>query len=419
MKYNKFLKTTILSLATVALPVTVTSCSFLESLFSSSSPDNSNKTQNDNFKYISERSFSLKFWDPSINSEVYGTGWLFAKSSINDGNYYDDDYYIATNLHVASAIQNRGKTSWEFNANTKTYEQQYYPNYKNLDLGYVISKKANGQYEFGTNYSSESISSTHYLTTLDIDTSVSIAYTTFNLFKNMKLEDSNRVYNSSIFENPTSDIAIIKINFSNAYTKDFHGINPLKSALDIYNKNPTKFGNYNQTKNITIAGFPFKEDTLERGGKWTASYHPSPFKISNQSDLYNVSTGIIFGNNKLWQQGIQSSNIDEIKKDYVINGFIPYKTDEFACYYNVALQGVFKNVELSGGSSGSLVLDDNQNVVGIYWGGYSLTSGEEIGAMDIFVNEKTFFTERSSTSPVIKPYSILEDFKTYVKNVNI
>lgn len=422
MKTKSIIKN-MLFLPLVIIPLSLSSCSFFNELFNLTPNDNNNvgiKVKSENFKYISERTVSLKFWDPNINSEVYGTGWIFGRDT-KDNNYYNSDYYFATNLHVASALNNRGKTVYEYDTTSNRYVQNYYPNYTKLSFGYVFSRDESGQYTFGSQYSNESISSTKYLTTLNIDTSVSIAYTSFNLFRQMQLKDKDNVYNNSVIENATSDIAILKINFSKVEeNKQFQNIDPLGTLLDSYNKNPTKFGEYKTTSNITIAGFPFKEEGTNRGGKWTGVYHPSPVRVNNSIENQNISSGILFGNNSNWNKNISNSNMDYVKKNYVINGFIPFVTNEFASYYNVALQAVFQNVNLSGGSSGSLALDDNQNVVGIYWGGYSLSNGQEIGTIDLFINNNSYYDSNPMNRvEVIKPYSIINDFKSTVPNTNV
>lgn len=387
------------------------------------------KTEN-NMQFLSQRTFSLKFYDGS--NYMYGTGWIFAKDNDDKGtpdNYHDDTYYIATNLHVASAIQNRNQTSYVVNNNSAT--KTSYVNYNKIYFG-VVSE--DGQTS-GTNYTLEDYTKTYYNSYIDISNYSSedlIAYTTFDMFNKMNIYDLTQSYYKDVVENGTMDLAILKIDFSQLKAINNKTSNTLvEQNLDAYIKNPTTFNSsgYTTNESVTIAGFPYYKDsqTNQHGTKWSATYNVPPRQLTNN---LNETTGYLatYANkaNQAWLNGVSDNDkhsVDNIIDKYVLNGDISYKYNGYAGYRNIARQAMFYNVLLSSGASGSMAINENNEVVGIYWGTYKTSEGS-IGTIDSFINNKVFSEKASFSLPdtkieILKQYNVLNDFMDKVPNTNL
>lgn len=419
---------------------TLTSCNWFES---TEEVKEIKRQKADNMQYISERTFSLKFTNGS--KFLLGTGWIFAKENdtTKPDNYYDDIYYIATNLHVAAAIQNRNIKQYNFVSN-KGYFQDDEPNtnYNKLYLGAV---SLDGE-TIGTNYTLESNSNTYYNSYFDLTDdskfinerndypAVSIAYTPIDLFSNMQVKDLAWVYTREILNNATMDLAILRIDFSKIQTIKNNKL--VEQVLDSYNKKPTKFNvNYKANDPLTIAGFPLINENNYQAGKWSGIYNAEWYKPTYEDN--NVTTGYkkSIGNlrNSQWGNGIKESDrygdnlIEKVIPEYVIKDHIGFDFNGYACYRNIAKQALFKNVLLTGGSSGSMAINSNNEIVGIYWGSYSnnsLIKEKNIGAVDLFVNNndvpyKYVDGNQNKTETILKPYNIFDDFVSYFPNTNL
>lgn len=413
----------------LALPLLLTPL-VLSSCYSPSSSDNGNGTktidttteENIN-KFITERTFSLMFSGDNTKSLTFGTGWIFAKEedTTTPDNYYDDTYYIATNLHVAAAIQNSGKTTYEYDTSAKRYKLVSNPDYQYLSLGQVIYN--------GNSYSTISnndIDDTEYNAYLPLS-AVSIQYTTFDLFKSMSLTDNYNTYGTNTIDNGTMDLAILKIDLSQIEFEDDSDVckNYFYSSLDAYNEKPTKFGTYEYGDNISIGGFPAKKEKGETKGVYTSSIHPTPYTNSQVGgNTTNLTISYVNNNVKNYYDDFYKKSGAKSKSDfqqnYVYYNDIAFKTDEYAGYTNTAVQATFNDVGLTGGSSGSMVINDQFEVVGIYWGGYTTTTGynktQTISMFDLFVNNYNY-TYNNTVS--VKKYDIVSDFKNKNNNTNL
>lgn len=370
-----------------------------------------------NIKFISERSFSLRF---DSNGELgYGTGWLFAKDpSVQNNNF---TYYVATNLHVAAFLQNINKTYTNEEGNIVNGA-----NFHRLSFGQILTRNADGSFETGTTNSFLSPYEINYWQYVPIS-DVSIAYTSFDLFSKIHVTETDRngiFYDSNTSDqtpkNYTSDIALLKINFANRKPiNNSLQIDPIKLALDAFDRNPTKFytGNMvnNKTKKITIAGFP----AVDRN-QFPNSANVKWISKSNLT-INSFTTGLSNKINPLnllptgWINKTQAEKI-AYAKTHVLPSYIPFVDDAYASRKNVALQALFRNTEtLSGGSSGSMVVDENNMVIGIYWGSYRIASnqspeGIDYGAIDLFINSQPVVNALSQV--LLSPYNTINDIKT-------
>lgn len=359
-------------------------------------------------QFISERSFSLKFISNQSNNVGYGTGWIFAKD-----NSKQESYYIATNLHVASFIANGGKQLYEpsFNRNLNNYQYKNITNvkYNEIHFGQMFTMNQSNNIVAGTTMLNGNLNDTIYNQKVNIN-DVSIAYTTFNMFNQMKLFNEYNIYNDNFINNATQDLAVLKIDFSKRqYINPFGILNKndtIKKSLDAYDRNPTRFANsYNFSKDkITVAGFPANQGS----GKWTSSLN----NISTNNPFVGLSM-----NRSGWHDYIsQNIPISEIKEKYALLNNIPYVANGYASQINVSLQALFNNLNLEGGSSGSMAINEKNEVIGIYWGGYTLSNNSMLGGVDLFKNNNIY---NRNNQIVLNKYDTLFDFKTKVLNSNI
>lgn len=416
-----------ISLVSLSIPFYLTSCS----LFSNKIDDKINQPQDkpsednnlppsdiinptisdyekiNNMQFISERTFSLKFTSYESRNVGYGTGWIFGKDMLES-----NSYYIATNLHVASFIANGGKQTYEpiYNENLNTYEYKLTNNTKfnEIQFGQIIDDSDKNNIVVGTTKTEGLINETKYLQKINLDY-VSIAYTTFDMFNNMQLYNEYNVYNDSFIKNATQDLAILKIDFSKIeYVNYFYDkkIDFIKKSLEAYDKNPTRFAkSYDYKKDkITIAGFPANEGL----GKWSSSRG----LISN-----NIIQGLKI-NRSSWKSFINNDiNIEDIKKNYALLNNISYASNNYASQINVSLQSLFSNLNLQGGSSGSMAINEKNEVVGIYWGAYNFSNGTTLGAIDLFKNNINYYSNGKNI--ILMPYDTIFNFSEKIKNTNI
>lgn len=374
------------------------------------------ETPNPNgIQYISERSFSLKISGIYSNesstrtSTVYGTGWLFAKDTTPNNNNFT--YYVATNLHVASSIQNAGKTYYVKNENG-VYQQETGIKYNSIQFGQIGEIK-NNEFIPGTTSKEINWNDINFYQYIPIysnnieNNPIKIFYTSFDMFKNKniqywsqkeKIENNyNFVYGDESINNGTLDIAILKIDFSSRQWIDSSKqVDTLKYALSNFDKKPTKFAKTNNTKDpITIAGFPVNQQ--QSLPEWQALENKKFYNKQNGSNAFKMNN---------WKDGIpENTNNDSIKKNYSLPTNINYVTNEYASYWNVASQYMYDNANLHSGSSGSMAINPNNEVIGIYWGTYQLSDGSIKGVVDTFINSKY-------ENEFLKKYNLINDFST-------
>lgn len=446
---HKYIGSTLLLTLSLSIPILATSCASTSNSFNNIdlyklpnyknvNPDY-NITPNpqseikkyesiDHTQFISERTFSLKMVsEPDLNgtrSIGYGTGWLFAKDTNSELTYY-----LATNLHVAGILFNSGKKAYEYDG--KTYKLKENKIFNEIQFGQVITESGtNNEYTVGTTESKLNYSKTYYTQKVEKE-AIEFSYLTFDMFNKMNLVDKDKVYNEKIIKNATQDLAILKIDFSKRSYIDskskLYNTDPILKSLNAYNANPTRFASteyknnsYIQGSNldITVGGFPYEESLFSRDGN-------GAWKTSNSFDDEITYNGQMLGSNfskKNWKQNIATSDMDLIKRNYILQSNIPFITNDYASYVNTSLQALFKNLNLSGGSSGSMAINNRNEVIGIYWGTYNSYSNNDfqpniLGAIDLFVNsnDKTSYGGLLGVSK----YNTISDFVARVENTNL
>lgn len=361
-------------------------------------------------KYISERTFSMRF--RSKNEVGFGTGWLFAKDESAGNNGLT--YYVATNLHVASFIQNNNKSYYTYDSKSNKYVEGSNTSFEAVDIGQIGSWEGN-TFIPGTDKAKLGSESTKYYEYFNLSNNVSaspvtIAYETFNMFKDKNIESYNKVYGENYVQNGTLDLAILKMDFSRI--KQINSLNnsilnklsPIKDTLRVFDANPTKFAkDFNSKKDvITVGGFPATQNIAGPTSYWNSA---------SNTLLKETKDGSIAIGNHDWKNGISETNNETIKKKYALPNQIAYVTNEYASYLNVAKQNLFYNMDLSGGSSGSMAVNQNNEVIGIYWGTYSFSDGKSYGVVDSFKNDKT-------TNNIVA-YNFYNDFKTRIPTTSL
>lgn len=338
-------------------------------------------TQSDKFKFISERTVSLRFiLANSQNSSSWyyteGTGWIFSKSS----NYI----YLATNFHVANTLlfPNKnldfpyGKDSW--------YTNTYGPMLE-IDLGFINPTTKGENFEDQNNQ-------VHYIKLNEYPT---IFYSSFSD------DDFSTSYGTGYYSGlginssyntqypPTIDFAILKINISDISSsspgfvngeKFVANVNNFKIWLQNYDADPTTFypqsldlksddsKNYFIDQHFYFGGFSTTSlisyfDNINYTKKplvaWTA-LKDIPME-SFTSDLTPY----------VYMQKPDSYPLIIPTNDYVNNNPNSYKFG----YTDVSVNGLISD-NLYNGASGSMVINDDNQVVGIYWGSSTYLSND-------------------------------------------
>lgn len=336
--------------------------------------------------FIRERTFSLKFnttryIDPntgnSIKSSLFGTSWIFNKI-LNQ-----EIYYLATNIHVVSDA-----ISLVANEDN-TYQIADY--IESIELGYpnnpsVVSSHNDLSLEKITNkitfpeivYTSSYIENTP---TYSIPLSVS--------------------QNKHFYTYAMTDLAILKFDFSSTSSN-------FKNFLKYYDLRPTTFyantlgeNNFRQ-QNYFIGGYPFLEDINKIIGTW------------GFDSSFNESLGMVSG-----------TIVSNVPQTIVPRGVLlpnnitnPATNSPTRYFQNISNQVTISNLILHGGSSGSMVINDNLEVVGIYWGSYSSSNSSNIlGAFDILNTDKynTIFPNRITGEPY-RAYNRVDEIKLIINN---
>ncbi|KFB07859.1 DUF31 family putative serine protease [Malacoplasma iowae] len=366
------------------------------------------RKDSEQLKYISERSLSLKFEFSPIDSnstktDVYGTGWIVGKDKSSE-----HKYYVATNMHVAGALSlsNYSYKDYRVYNNSWYYNQIQKQTLTGLDIGIVgKGEKTSNNFSkltsFGTTKPQETLINNNtydgilaYIKDPNSNDSVlksnnvSIVYSGYQSFNNQLYKDVNNInlrYNESLnpnnyLYNPTSDIAILSIDFSPFYDVGQNGnaifinnVNVFKSFLDNYDKNPTKFASqYKPGEDVFVAGFPAATNVVNNvSPRWSGvSYVKTENLLKNGYEDSFVTQPNINGNN-VPLPDFSAANEDEIKYYGNMNN------KDFFSFRNSATQVVAWGVDLKGGSSGSVAINSKNEVIGIYWGGLTYkTNGD-------------------------------------------
>lgn len=274
-------------------------------------------------EFIHDRSFSLmasaiihKIGTPEdqllYGAEVFGTGWIIDDSTPNDHNDYC--YNIATNWHVTRGFD--------------TLTGFAPPGYEYI-----------GTYHFFGDLSS----------TRRIDKIIDITDYTWFGEENYNQEDapiSNYLFPSK--GNGGIDFHVCNVNFvnaSNSIKKKLDRVNAFRKEKGYINKfvDSDNLQVINKTK--YVGGFPMKESSDQQavGGKWEAhKIDSSSLSFNEPFDLYET-------------HDIEEGTIT-----------FPY----FDCSAQYVTDKNFGTDWMTGGSSGSMLLTEDLEICGIYWGGH-------------------------------------------------
>ncbi|MCV3743633.1 DUF31 family protein [Ureaplasma sp. ES3154-GEN] len=315
MSYFKKTKTAKIILCTV-IPVSllittsVTSCAFSCNINSEITPITYKVfKENKSFQHAYQRSLSLHFnyYNPESQTidHIYGTGWIF------DFEPYDllqdiRTYYIATNIHVISAV------SKNFNNATLTLGNAVLTE-KNFDHRLVEYQKNKVIHSYQPN--------------------------SFNKqgFDLMIVGDNSQ----SQYENQASDLAIIRLSVN----KNIYNTNPVLKNFD-----PTtgiSYANVRSNSMITGVGYPRSQSHTYISFHEQKINKLNDYILNANEENYRADNPIIYYNHKY-------SNNRRVEKKY--------------SSYDIGI----KNFNLGGGASGSMIVDQNQNQIGIYWGGLEI-----------------------------------------------
>ena len=392
---------------------------------------NGYRSDSDHLKWISERSFSLRFLASGNSTgfngskfrgsySITGTAWIIQKD-LTQAN----TYYLATNMHVSSVAANDSKFYRQSNLISTGMGTPFWSSSSGmdftldgLDVGIIGEKDASGDYSPGTSKSSQTedvkleyVENKNNLTTLTspkITPSLkydstgskgdfSIAYSAFETFNNFKDIPDNQNLRGSTVLNPTADFSVLKVDFSKLlnHPELYTNVSELKTMLTNYDAHPTKFATeFNPNDRFFVGGFP------------SAVYNSSNQSITRWSGLSNiVLNSMQLGQNTAVFSG-SVPTLPENQKQNRLQNEIEYtgKGIDGRDYYshrNVAVQGTMDYVNLLGGSSGSMVINSSNEVVGIYWGGLQYASNSKDwfeGRFDfINVDQKLLTTPTTST----------------------
>lgn len=278
-------------------------------------------------QYISNRTFSILARDGTY--ACAGTGWIISDATKQDANDYC--YWMATNWHVIH--------------------------------GFDIYLSGNITYK----YADSSVANMNGI----------IPYNNYVNFSKFEIEDKSKfVYEdpeSTQFFIPCIDLYVVKVDFGNP-------TGAIKTKLDNLNKFQVehnyinKFASDNadtRLKNKAIGGYP-KKGSRTDGGKWeahTITASGLDYKAKGQTKRLKDSEGNV--------------NIGHSIGEPVVDQFgVDWSTDadaEYFFYWDISPQYASKNGEasdyMSNGASGSMLLTEDYEVCGIYWGGWTSGSG--------------------------------------------
>ncbi len=420
MKKFKFCKkwillTPIAGAIILTLPTMVSCGLFSTKLPASASSLHKFMNASSQIEWISKRSMSLKFVSET-NSVGYGTGWIFAKNPTKDFSYY-----IATNLHVASFIQNQEKSFYSSD-DGKNYSKSTGLAYPKIEIGIVGKKSLNNTFVQGTSESLMSYDNGgfHYVGYLPTS-SVRIAYAGHQAFpkSGQKYQDPYKIRNNYI-NNGAVDIALIECDFSRFISNSGYQQDIIPNFLSNYDANPTVFAqsageHYNK---LYIAGFPYANSILNPNDPILgAPKYPIWVGLSDVL-ITGKASGISL---KIDKPNI--SGVDPTYSNVAITNEIPFVDQGYSSYRNVALQGLVDGVDIGGGSSGSMVVNENNEVVGIYWGTYTLGNGSAgtkvVGGIDYLYSDTPYSIPIDLVKYPCHSYNLIEDIQNYLGKENL
>ncbi len=286
------------------------------------------------YDYIYNRTFSIeKIAGSDIVNVVWGTGWIIDDSTPSINNDYC--YYIATNWHVTHGFDIIGK------------EDEFY------------------------GYGDNSLAST----------SGWVEHNDYKKFKSFKpLTNSNYLYNDeeqTEYFKKGIDLFVCNVNFGNPTGE-------IKTKLDKLNSLRQEKGQINKfvnsddkqilAKKKITGGYPEYDNggsgtEFQGGGKW--EYHDD-ITSNNLEFVTRKGYGFQYQEGGQLQLGHPIGQPDRNQQGFFVRGGY-YDYEEEFYFYDIAPQYTYIDpispTWMSGGASGSMLITEDCEVCGIYWGG--------------------------------------------------
>lgn len=388
----------------------------------------------DAFKWIIQREISIRFTlkpTDGVGNNIYtfGTAWIYGKDSTSTNNY---TYYLATNIHVASNLN-------ELNWTTDRYIQSTQGNglvkkYTLIGVSFnfisdsslsSLRKNDDGsmKYLWEANGTDSYINLWTNSSNKDDETMPSIVYTATKnlLFGNNTMVDH---YTNKNIENPAIDFALIKVDFSNVVNQNNSQNESVQTFLSSYDSNPTKFissASIDYSKPFYLGGFP-EAETYWKPNTSVAWIGLSDITLTPDNIFHNVDYQI----NNEYCDFSDPTSIAPIKNSLE---YVKKEGDQtYLWYRNTAEQLVIGDGSIGGGASGSMLVQEtssgNYRVVGIYWGAYDYITSRGISynyaAVDLFIsNGYTYsYNKRGITINYNYPsYNLIESIDQNVMTI--
>lgn len=277
--------------------------------------------------FSKERTFSIEYHFQ--NSITYGTGWISKTNNTETTDSYKINFNITTNLHVNSLLLDANLTE---NERVKPYTE--------LRLKF-----------FGN--------TNHYR-------SLRLCNKDFKILGN-----KTPISSSSIIQNGIVDMSVIQIKLPLSKNEPDEWTNWLKTFINPFYKpyleNETSYSDINpkvytsKEQFFYMGGFPYSND-LETG-VWEFQCF---LQLQN-----SINSKLTFA--------------PLIIKDYLQKPEFWIDVNKQG-YKNIGLQLLFKGFDMGAGSSGSLLFNENNEGIAIWFGNYSSSENENIwGAFNTFI----------------------------------
>lgn len=315
---------------------------------------------NENYKYIWDRSVRIGIKNSSsISSSGYvespGTVWYldFIK---NDDEKYPLTWFMATNLHVVGFLRNL--SDYPDVRNVKTFSTE--------SLGFNIHIDSTNDNQTTTNFVSNSLST--------LPKTLFVAYDFLD-------KKPNEMFDKSLLSNPNNleemkDFAILEIKFDSEEQAR-------KLTKNIYEKYKTEklkfakqtfYGLYERSEisklnDIYVGGYP-----------WSSSkFTINKVKSNSENNKFGAS---LSDRRKMSLKNIKNRELIGISDNFADFNFY-YEIDE-VFYKRIGLSYEPEFTDMEPGASGSMSVNKDNEIIGIFWGKEELT---RVGMIDPLISE--------------------------------
>lgn len=304
--------------------------------------------------YIYNRTFSLKAYGHVLGSggasyAYFGTGWIIDDATPNIENDYI--YYVATNWHVTHGF--------EYLLDRKKYADTYYE--------FADQSLQSGTHQF-----------IDYMNYLDIK-----SFEVLNYPSSLYTKDDNETPTQHLHQ--CIDMVVCKIDFGSSdldkseasqIKNKLNNLNELRRTKGCINRFANSLNNDILTKKKFSAGYPCERmGSSFEGGIWAIQELPSNSLKTYQRNEF----GFKWEEEGQFQKGHSICDYPYAdqqgnKISYVDIGGEPFDGEEF---YNYDVSPQYESKEwiqldqwaMEGGASGSMLITEDCEVCGIFWGG--------------------------------------------------